>query len=68
MKYVTRTSEQAKIERQELEEDNRCPECGNYCIGLVTTKSIGGLFSKKIERRNNYSCMDCGTEWNTGWK
>lgn len=67
-KFITKTSVQAKQEQQERDKESSCPECGKIAhIGINATRSLG-RFGLKTEYRKEYTCFQCGCEWNTGWK
>lgn len=67
MRNVTKTSTQAQMEKEmnkEKDSENICPECNQPNFGVRVVKE--GFF--KHETTNEYSCFNCGCEWNTGWR
>lgn len=65
-KIITKTSKQAQTERRGRNSESECPECARPAIGIVLTESTGFL-KVKTKKRKEYSCFECGCEWNTGW-
>lgn len=64
MKYITKTSKQAKKEKENKDIDGICPECSYPNLGIRIVRE--GLF--KSGAMTQYSCFECGCEWNTGWE
>lgn len=64
-KHITKTPEQAKLEKQRMIEESTCPSCGyNACMGLEGREEIiTGWFSKETIKFKEYSCVKCGCEW-----
>lgn len=68
-KFITKTSEQARLEARHHMKDTSCPECGGH--GLCTRSSRyvrEGFFKSKLQVKHNYRCIACSCEWNTGWQ
>ena len=64
-KYITKTAEQAKLERKRMADESTCPSCGyRACIGLKGVEEFRtGWFSKETREFKEYSCVKCGCEW-----
>ena len=63
-KYITKTAEQAKLERQRMTDDSTCPSCGyRACIGLKGEEEVRRGWHKETVKFKEYSCVKCGCEW-----
>lgn len=63
-KRITKTYEQAEIERRIAKNDCTCPHCGTESLGGISCREdTGGFFFSKVRYYTQYSCMECGTEW-----
>jgi hypothetical protein len=60
-KIITKTSAQAKAERELRNNDCICPECGESC-NLPTHHYEGGFLGKQT-KVNRYNCISCECEW-----
>lgn len=62
-KRITKTHEQAEMERRIANEDSTCPHCGTQSLGVICREDTGGFFFSKVRYYVRYSCIECGTEW-----
>lgn len=62
-KNITKTHEQAELERKQRNDAYTCPHCGTVTMFGIIIHDNPGLFriSKKIGVK--CSCPECGTEW-----
>ena len=50
-KYITKTAEQAKLERQRMTDESTCPSCGyRACIGLKGEEEVRRGWHKETIR------------------
>lgn len=63
-KRITKTHEQAELEKRIADDDCTCPHCGERTLGgLRCEEETGGFFFSKVRYYTHYSCRECGTEW-----
>ena len=63
-KRITKTHEEAEMEKRIADDDSTCPYCGERAWGgLSCREETGGLFFSKVRYYTQYSCRECGTEW-----
>lgn len=62
-KRITKTHEQAEMERKKHEDDHTCPHCGyRVYTGKREVRNVGRFFIKFVYY-DKYTCTKCGTEW-----
>lgn len=63
-KHITKTPEQAKLEKQRMIEEATCPSCGYIdSMGLEGQEEFRRGWFKETVRFREYSCIKCGCEW-----
>lgn len=63
-KRITKTHEQAEMERRLEDDDCTCPHCGTKTLGgIIRREETGGFFFNKVRYYTRYCCIECGTEW-----
>lgn len=63
-KRITKTHEEAEMERRIADDDSTCPYCGERAWGgLSCREETGGFFFGKVRYYSQYTCRKCGTEW-----
>lgn len=63
-KIVTKTAAEAKMEREKLDTNDICPECGTQAlIAFEGEEHKEGFFLRSIIKYSYYSCNKCGCEW-----
>lgn len=66
MKSIIKTSSQAKKDKAKLKEESTCPECSHGLnFGIRVVKDTGFLKLKQSVS-TQYSCSQCGCEWEVG--
>jgi predicted RNA-binding Zn-ribbon protein involved in translation (DUF1610 family) len=66
-KIITKTSLEARKEKEEMATEHKCPECLNQALSTISTRTVG-LFKMKTQYKKNYTCFNCGCEWTLGWQ